>query len=60
MELLISIFVALLIVGGLLYAVRLIPIEPWVKQVINILVFLVLVVWLLHAFGLYNGRFTPC
>jgi hypothetical protein len=48
---LISIIVALVIVGLLLYLVGLIPMDGTIKQIIRVLVIIAVIVWLLQAFG---------
>jgi hypothetical protein len=48
---LISIIVALVIVGLLLYLVGLIPMDGTIKQIIRVLVIIAVIVWLLQASG---------
>jgi hypothetical protein len=53
---LLSIIVALVVVGVLLYVVNsLIPMDAKVKTILNIVVVIVLVLWLLSAFGLLDA-----
>ena len=52
---LLSIIIAIVVVGILLWAINsFIPMEGKVKQILNIVVILFLVVWLLQAFGLFD------
>lgn len=52
---LIGLVVVLIIVGVLLYLVNtLIPMDPKIKTIINVVVVLVVCLWLLSAFGLLN------
>ena len=48
---LISIIVALVIVGLLLYLLGLIPMDGTIKQIIRVLVIVAVIVWLLQTFG---------
>jgi hypothetical protein len=50
MDLLISLVVVLIIVGVLLYAVTLIPMDARIKQLINVVVIVAVVLWLLVRF----------
>lgn len=43
----VSILIALLIVGAVLYLVTLVPIDPVVKQIIRVLAILLTVVWVI-------------
>ena len=53
---LLTIILAIVLVGLLLYVVNsLIPMEPTIKRILNIVVILALVVWLLKAFGLFSA-----
>jgi type IV secretory pathway TrbL component len=52
---LISILVVLLVVGVLLWAIRKLPIDPMVMNLIYVVVVVALVLWLLQAFGLLHG-----
>jgi hypothetical protein len=52
----ISILVALIVVGVLLYVVNsLIPMDAKIKTILNIVVVIAVVLWLLQAFGLLSG-----
>jgi hypothetical protein len=51
---LISLLVALVIVGVLLYVVSLIPMDATILRIIQIVVILVVVLWLLSALGVLN------
>ena len=53
---LISLVIVLAVVGVLLWLLNTkVPMEPWVKQVINIVVIFAVVLWLMNAFGLLSG-----
>ena len=53
---LIPLIVVLIIVGVLLYLVNsIIPMDANIKTIINVLVLLVVVLWLLQAFGLLGS-----
>ena len=47
----ISIIVALVIVGLVLYLIDIIPKEGTIKQIIRVIVIIAVVVWLLQSFG---------
>lgn len=52
----ISIILSIIIVGVLLWLVNaVIPMEPRVKQILNAVVIVCLVLWLLQAFGIFNS-----
>jgi hypothetical protein len=47
----ISILVALIILGVILYVVNtVVPMEPWVKTVLNAVIILLVLVWLVQTF----------
>ena len=49
----VSIIVVLIVVGVLLYVVNsLIPMDAKIKQILNIVVVIAVILWLLSAFGL--------
>ena len=49
---LVSILVALVILGVVLWLVnRVIPMEPWVRQVINVVAVVVVILWRLSVFA---------
>lgn len=51
---LLTIIFAIVLVGLLLWVVNsLIPMEPTVKRILNVVVIIALVLWLLKAFGLF-------
>lgn len=52
---LISIIVALVVVGLILWAVGQIPMDPTVRRILQVVVVVALVLWLLQAFGLLGG-----
>lgn len=52
---LISVIVAIVVVGLLLWAINsFIPMEDRIKKILNIVVIIVLVLWLLQAFGVWG------
>jgi len=51
----ISIIVTLIIVGLVLYLIDLIPMDGAIKQIIRIIVIILVILWLLRAFGLLGG-----
>jgi hypothetical protein len=53
---LISILVAIVIVGLLLWVVGQIPMDPTVARILRVVVIVALVLWLLQAFGLLGGH----
>lgn len=51
----VSVIVTLVIAGVVLWAInRFIPMQGTVKQILNIVVIIVLIVWLLKAFGVMD------
>jgi hypothetical protein len=53
---LLSLIIAIVVVGILLWAVNsFIPMDAKVKTILNIVVIVILVVWLLSAFGLFDS-----
>jgi hypothetical protein len=57
---LISLIVTLVIVGLLLWAINaIIPMEPTIKRIINVVVIVAVCLWLLSAFGLLAGVPNP-
>jgi hypothetical protein len=52
---LLSIVVALVVVGLLLWAVGKIPVDPTIAKIIRVLVVVVACLWLLQALGLFTG-----
>jgi hypothetical protein len=53
---LISIIIALIIVGVLLWLVNTyLPLDPTIKKILNVVVIIVVVLWLLQAFGVLAG-----
>jgi hypothetical protein len=56
---LISLIIGLAIVGVLLWLVNnYLPMEPRIKQILNIVVIIAVVLWLLNVFGILGGM-TP-
>ena len=50
-----TILLVIIVVGVLLWAVNsFLPMDPKVKSILNIVVIILLVLWLLQAFGLIN------
>jgi hypothetical protein len=55
----ISVLVVLVILGLALYLVETyIPMSPPIKVVLRVVVILLLVLWLLQAFGIWRGNLT--
>jgi len=53
---LLSLILALVLVGALMYVINVyIPMESRIKSLLNIVVIIVLVLWLLQAFGLLDS-----
>jgi hypothetical protein len=53
---LISIVIALMLVGILLWAINtFIPMDGKIKQILNVVVVIVVVLWLLQVFGIWGG-----
>ncbi len=52
---LISIIVALVVVGLVLYLIGMIPMDGTIKQIIRVVVLIAVVVWLLQTFGLMGS-----
>jgi hypothetical protein len=53
---LLSILIAIIVVGVLLWLINsYIPMDAKIKQILNIVVVIVLVIWLLKAFGLLGA-----
>lgn len=53
---LLSLIITLVIVGVLLWAVNAyIPMDAKIKQILNIVVVIAVVLWLLSAFGVFGG-----
>lgn len=51
-----NILIAVIIVGVLLWLINnYIPMDSKIKQILNIVVVVVLIVWLLKVFGLFNS-----
>lgn len=51
----VSILVALVVCGLLLWAAMQLPLDPAIKGIIRVVVIVLLVLWLLRAFGLWHG-----
>jgi type IV secretory pathway TrbL component len=52
---LISVLVALVIAGLILWAVTQFPLDPVIVRLIRVVVVVAVVLWLLRAFGLWSG-----
>jgi len=53
---LIQLVIALIVVGVLLWAVNTyIPMDSKIKQILNIVVVVAVVLWLLQVFGIFSG-----
>jgi hypothetical protein len=52
---LVSIIVAIVVVGLLLWAAEQIPMSPPIKRILQVVVVVVLILWLLQVFGLLGG-----
>lgn len=53
---LMNLIIAILAVGVIMYAInKFVPMEGRIKSVLNIVVILVLVVWCLEAFGVFDA-----
>ncbi len=52
---LISIIVALVVVGLVLYLIGMIPMDGTIKQIIRAVVIIAVIVWLLQSFGLIGS-----
>lgn len=51
----VSLLVALVVIGVVLYIVQLLPMEATIKQIVNVVAILCVVLWLLSALGLISG-----
>lgn len=52
---LVSVVVALVVVGLVLYLIGLIPMDGTIKQIIKVVVLIAVIVWLLQTFGLFGS-----
>ena len=53
---LLTIVIVLIVVGVLLYLInRYIPMDSKIKSILNIVVVIILIIWLLKAFGIWGG-----
>ena len=48
---LISLLIALIVIGAVLYVVGLLPIDATIKRIIQVVAIVALVIWLLKAFA---------
>jgi 1-acyl-sn-glycerol-3-phosphate acyltransferase len=52
---LLTILLVIVIVGVLLWFINTcIPMQPTIKKILNIVVVIILIIWLLHAFGVWQ------
>ncbi len=52
----VNLLIALVIVGVVLYLVNnYVPMVPWIKTVINVVVILAVIIWLLQSLGMTAG-----
>jgi uncharacterized membrane protein len=52
-----GILIVLIIIGVILYVVNsVIPMDPKIKLIANVVVIIAVLIWLLQAFGLVDGR----
>jgi hypothetical protein len=51
----VSIIVTLVVIGLVLYLINLIPMDSTIKQIIHAIIVVLVVVWLLQAFGLIGS-----
>jgi type IV secretory pathway TrbL component len=52
---LVSVLVALILAGLILWAVSQFPLDPVIVRIIRVVVVVAVVLWLLRAFGLWHG-----
>ena len=48
---LVSVLLALVVIGLILYLIRMLPIEGWVKNVAYVVVIIFVIVWLIQMLG---------
>ena len=51
----VSIIVTLVVIGLVLYLINMIPMDNTIKQIIHAIIVVLVVVWLLQAFGLIGS-----
>jgi hypothetical protein len=51
----VSIIVTLVVIGLVLYLINLIPMDNTIKQIIHAIIVVLVVIWLLQAFGLIGS-----
>ena len=51
----IHIIIALIALGLLLYLVKMLPIDDWIKQIITVIAILAVIVWLMRLSGVFAG-----
>jgi hypothetical protein len=59
---LISVIVALVVVGLVLYLIDIIPMDGTIKQIIRLIIIIAVIIWLLQVFGVIGsvgGLFHP-
>jgi hypothetical protein len=52
---LISVIVALVVVGLVLYLIDIIPMDGTIKQIIRLIVIIAVIIWLLQVFGVIGS-----
>jgi hypothetical protein len=52
---LISIIIALVVIGLVLYLIDIIPMDGTIKQIIRLIIIIAVIIWLLQAFGLIGS-----
>lgn len=56
MSTLINVVIVLIVVGLILWLInRFIPMDYRIKQILNVVVIIVVIIWILRAFGLLSG-----
>lgn len=53
---LVSILVVIIVAGVLLWGLTQLPLDPAIKSVARVVVIVAVVLWVLKAFGLWNGQ----
>jgi hypothetical protein len=55
----VGLILTLVLIGVLLWVINTyIPMDPKLRQILNIVVVILVIIWLLQAFGAINGPFT--
>ena len=54
----ITLLVVIVLVGVALWAVNMyLPMQPMIKNILNLVVILILIVWIAQFFGVFGGHF---